>query len=165
MYNQNRMVQHNAPFPKESTKENNLDYSPSVKDILAISEESKVMAEIFKDIKSPISEMIKQLEDSKSDRKSDDTWKYYEIARRIARGDKVPPKDEKKLMEFNPSLYQMAKLAAITAKNKGKDKHKSLFEDDDDSPIQVQLGKENIESPQMETASEGENPSTLHQEQ
>lgn len=31
------------------------------------------------------------------------------VARRIMHGDKVPAKDEKKLMEFDPKLYMMAK--------------------------------------------------------
>ena len=34
------------------------------------------------------------------------------VARRIMHGDKVPAKDEKKLMEFDPKLYMMAKNAA-----------------------------------------------------
>ncbi|MFA5576091.1 MAG: hypothetical protein WC983_02295 [Tissierellaceae bacterium] len=154
MYNQNKMTQDQAPFPKGTTKENNQDYSTAVKDILTISEESKIMAEMFRDFKNPLSEMIKQLEESKNDKKGDDTWKYYEIARRIARGDKVPPSDEKKLMEFNPGLYQIAKLAATTAKNKVKDKHRPLFEDEEDNHIQAQPREESMEKSQMQIISE-----------
>lgn len=59
--------------------------------------------------------------------------KIMEIARRIARGDRVPAKDEKKLMEFDGKLYQLSKTAALTAHNKKPKKHKSLFKDEEDS--------------------------------
>lgn len=59
--------------------------------------------------------------------------KIMEIARRIARGDRVPAKDEKKLMEFDGELYQLSKTAALTAHNKKPKKHKSLFKDEEDS--------------------------------
>lgn len=42
--------------------------------------------------------------------------KAMEIARRIAKGGKVPPQDEKLLMEYNPDLYKLSKQAAILAK-------------------------------------------------
>ena len=59
--------------------------------------------------------------------------KILEIARRIARGDKVPPRDEKKLMEYSAELYQMAKSAAMLNAMKKHKKHKSLFEDEENS--------------------------------
>lgn len=39
-----------------------------------------------------------------------------EIARRISKGGKVPPQDEKLLMEYSDELYKMAKQAAMMAK-------------------------------------------------
>lgn len=49
------------------------------------------------------------------------------VARRIMRGDIVPASDEKKLMEFDSDLYQMAKNAGILANLREKKKHDSLW--------------------------------------
>ena len=55
-----------------------------------------------------------------------------EVARRIMRGDKVPPYDEKKLMEYDWKLYSMAKRAAAMVEIQKKRKaHKSLWEDEE----------------------------------
>ena len=65
---------------------------------------------------------------------ADDYIKCIEVARRIARGDKVPPKDEKKLLEFNSEMYQMAKNMGAMAKRSEKHKeHKSLWKDEDEN--------------------------------
>ena len=48
--------------------------------------------------------------------------KCLEIARRISRGDRVPAQDEKKLMDFNMEIYQMAKeMAAMNMEGKHKE--------------------------------------------
>ncbi len=48
--------------------------------------------------------------------------KCLEIARRIGRGDRVPAQDEKKLMDFNMEIYQMAKeMAAMNMEGKHKE--------------------------------------------
>lgn len=60
-----------------------------------------------------------------------DLAKIMETARRIANGDKVPYKDEKKLMEYSMKLYQTAKAAAIVNANKKHKKYKSMFKDED----------------------------------
>ena len=57
--------------------------------------------------------------------------KAYETAMRIAKGGKVPAKDERKLMEFNPKLYMMAKLQAVLAKKHKK--YKSQYDDEDEN--------------------------------
>lgn len=74
-----------------------------------------------------------QAEASKKGAKAfDDVAKAMEIARRIARGDIVPLKDEKKLIEFSADLYQVAKAsAAINAEKKHK-KYDSLYDDEED---------------------------------
>lgn len=64
---------------------------------------------------------------------ADDYSKCLEVARRIARGDKVPPKDEKKLLEFSAEMYQMAKTMAAAARNEKAKKHKSLWKDEDEN--------------------------------
>ena len=62
---------------------------------------------------------------------SADMAKAMETARRIARGDVVPAIDERKLLEYDKELYQMAKASAMLhAKEKHK-KDKSLYEDDE----------------------------------
>lgn len=68
--------------------------------------------------------------------KAENDAKCIEIARRIARGDRVPPKDEQKLLEFSAEMYQVAKNMAIMAKKEKPKEHDSLWEDEDenDSP-------------------------------
>lgn len=53
------------------------------------------------------------------------------VARRIMNGDKVPAKDEKKLMEFDPKLYALAKSAGEMAKQNKRKEHKSLWKDEE----------------------------------
>ena len=52
-----------------------------------------------------------------------------EIARRIAKGGHVPPKDEQTLLDYSSDLYQMAKQAGMLAKKHKKYK-KALTEDE-----------------------------------
>ena len=63
----------------------------------------------------------------------EDMAKMMEIARRIANGDKVPAKDEQKLMEYNSELYQAAKSAAILNEDKNHKKYKTMFEEEEDT--------------------------------
>jgi hypothetical protein len=56
--------------------------------------------------------------------------KALEVARRIAKGGRVPASDEKALMEYSDKLYQMAKQAALLAKQHKK-YEKALFEDEE----------------------------------
>ena len=60
-----------------------------------------------------------------------DMQKIMLVARRIMHGDKVPAKDEKKLMEYDYKLYAMAKNAGAMAKLKDRKEHKSLWEDEE----------------------------------
>lgn len=58
--------------------------------------------------------------------------KVMEVARRIMHGDKVPAKDEKKLMEYDYKLYSMAKnAAAMLELQKKRKEHKSLWDDEE----------------------------------
>lgn len=66
-----------------------------------------------------------------------DVFKLLEIARRIANGDKVPYKDEKKLMEYNRKLYLAAKQAAIFNENKKPKEYDSMFEEEEDADCDV----------------------------
>ena len=58
--------------------------------------------------------------------------KVMEVARRLMKGDIVPSTDEKKLMEYNDKLYQMAKNMGEMAKVEKRKKHKSLWEDEEE---------------------------------
>lgn len=65
--------------------------------------------------------------------KAENDAKCIEIARRIARGDKVPQKDEEKLLEFSAEMYQIAKNMAVMAKKDKPEEHESLWDDEDEN--------------------------------
>ena len=54
-----------------------------------------------------------------------------EIARRISKGGRVPPRDEKFLMEYSQEMYLSAKMMALMAKE--HEKHDSVLEDEEDT--------------------------------
>ena len=56
--------------------------------------------------------------------------KILETARRIMKGDIVPPQDEEKLMKYNFKLYMAAKNMAVMAKEHEEDE--SLWDDEDE---------------------------------
>ena len=88
--------------------------------------------------------------------------KCLEIARRISRGDRVPAQDEKKLMDFNMEIYQMAKeMAAMNMEGKHKEWDSLWGEEEDkeyDDPFEVSRNAEtNVGMPEgMEPAAEAE---------
>ncbi len=53
-----------------------------------------------------------------------------ELFRRISNGDKVPPADEQKLLEFSQELYMAAKNMAAMKKEQGKE-YDSLWGDEE----------------------------------
>ena len=63
----------------------------------------------------------------------EDLARIMTVARRLMHGDIVPQSDEKKLMEYDSDLYQMAKSAQMMAQIREKDrkKHESLWEDEE----------------------------------
>lgn len=62
----------------------------------------------------------------------EDMAKCLEIARRISRGDRVPAQDEKKLMDFNMEIYQMAKEMAALNRDKEHKDWDSLWGDEEE---------------------------------
>ncbi len=81
--------------------------------------------------------------------------KCIEIARRIANGDRVPPQDEKKLMDFNMEVYMAAKnMAAMNMDKKHKD-YDSLWDDEEEKgenpdPMEMAADSEiNVEIPEL----------------
>lgn len=81
--------------------------------------------------------------------------KALTIARRIMRGDKVPPKDESFLFRYNSDLYLKAKMMAI--QNKEAEKHKSLLEDEEEGGEGMSGGSS--PTPSGEVSSGGESSS------
>ena len=61
--------------------------------------------------------------------------KIMTVARRIMKGDIVPYTDEKKLMEYNSDLYQMAKNAQMLHMMEEHKKHKSLWADEEEDSV------------------------------
>lgn len=99
-----------------------------------------------------------------------DAWKEYgeemakclEIARRISRGDRVPAQDEKKLMDFNMEIYQMAKeMAAMNMEGRHKEWDSLWSEEEEkeyEDPFEASQNAEtNVEMPEgTETAADTE---------
>ncbi|MBO5030520.1 MAG: hypothetical protein J6D08_01335 [Lachnospiraceae bacterium] len=76
-----------------------------------------------------------------------DMAKLMEVARRIAKGAKVPATDEKKLMEYSMEVYLCAKNMAMLNKHKKKEEYDSLWEDEEDKKEYDPQGKaENAEA-------------------
>lgn len=112
--------------------------------VLKADENYKKLKEKFKDNDSFIisdeakKRFLEQLEESKKENPYEDFIKLIEIASRISKGDKVPPSDEKKLLEKEPDMYISAKMAAEMSKNEKRKSHKPLFEEEN-SEIKEQL--------------------------
>lgn len=92
------------------------------------------------------SEVSKQQADAMQEY-GEEMAKCLEIARRLSRGDKVPLQDEKKLMDFNMEIYQMAKNMATMNMDKKHKEWDSLWEEDEE--------KKEYDDP-METAANAE---------
>lgn len=61
----------------------------------------------------------------------EDMAKCLEIARRISEGDKVPPQDEKKLMDFNREIYMAAKSMAVMNQQRKHKEYDSLWDEEE----------------------------------
>ena len=61
---------------------------------------------------------------------AEDLAKIVEVARRIADGGVVPPKDEQKLMEYSMEMYMAAKNMAVLNELKEKEEYESLWEEE-----------------------------------
>ena len=116
-----------------------------------------------KELEAAAEEIKRQAEEAKEqmEAKNKETRKFgtiLEIFRRVARGDKVSPKDEGALMEYDMKLYFTAKNAAQLAANKKTKKHKkSLIEELEKTDKERQSKK--AEEAEKESAS-GENTKT-----
>lgn len=105
------------------------------------------------------SEVSKQQADAMQEY-GEEMAKCLEIARRLSRGDKVPLQDEKKLMDFNMEIYQMAKNMAAMNMNKEHKEWDSLWEEDEeekeyDDPMETAANAEAAMGAPGEVAVEG----------
>ena len=85
---------------------------------------------------------------------AEDLGKIMEVARRIMKGDIVPGSDEKKLMEHSMELYQAAKNIGAMVRQKERQEHDSLWEDEEkteyEDPMEVANNTEAFaEGPEM----------------
>lgn len=124
---------------KENTTKGQKDKTSVVKgtkDKLEISQEAlqKYREQLF--VQQQMDAMRAQEEQKKDS--EDDIGKIMTIFRRIAHGDKVPAKDEQKLMEYSHEMYMAAKMAASIAKNKHPKKYKSLYNDDKENSLRIE---------------------------
>lgn len=92
--------------------------------------------------------------------------KCLEIARRISRGDHVPAQDEKKLMDFNMEIYQMAKeMAAMNMKGRHKEWDSLWGEEEEkeyEDPLEASQNAEtNVELPEGMEAAETSEQATV----
>jgi len=116
-----------------------------------------------KELEEAAEEIKRQAEEAKEqmEAKNKETRKFgaiLEIFRRIAKGDKVSPKDESALMEYDMKLYLTAKNAAQLAANKKTKKHKKSLIEELEKMDKERQGKK-AEEAAKETAS-GENTKT-----
>lgn len=63
---------------------------------------------------------------------AEEWMKCMEIFRRIAKGDKVPPEDERKLMECDSKMYMAAKSMAMMQLSTDPKTHDSLWKDEEE---------------------------------
>lgn len=71
----------------------------------------------------------------------EDQAKAIEIANIIAKGGQVPPGDEAFLLENNPDMYKLAKLAAMHAKE--HEKYKTALEEKESKEYDYEKGQDN----------------------
>jgi len=69
-----------------------------------------------------------------------DEGKAIIIAMRIMAGDKVPLKDEMFLLDFDKELYAKAKAIGVIAQNRNPKEYDSVFDDDEEDGIQIEMG-------------------------
>lgn len=104
------------------------EVSKKYTDVAELSEEGKALAQAFQKMKEKRKQMAQKTQKTQKKKKKSygALARALAIARRIMKGEKVPPKDENFLFRFNSDLYLKAKMMA--AQNVKPKKHKSLLE-------------------------------------
>lgn len=132
----------------------------SEKDAAAIAKEMKKKA-LEEEEKRKAEEAMEQAEAQKMETKHLGT--ILTIFRRISRGDKVPAKDEKALMEYDMKLYMAAKnIAQLVKRKKIKKYKKSLIKELEDKVKERE--KEKAEKAENAVWQEGEKRDDISEE-
>lgn len=123
-------------------KATHMGESGSTEVTVELSEQGKQLSQTEKNQllqaeKDQLQEQLESAQDAGDGMK--DMAKLMLIARRIANGDRVPPLDEQRLMEFDRELYMAAKAAAVLHQDKKPKVYDSVFTDDEDSDRREQL--------------------------
>lgn len=85
---------------------------------------------------SAISQMVSSRQQQDASKEYvEDLGKIMEVARRLMKGDIVPPNDEKKLMEYSMEMYQAAKNIGALAKAKEREEHESLWDEKEEKKV------------------------------
>lgn len=139
---------------KEPGKAPNTDIIDlQIKEIDENSEKIRIFTQKLQEAKMNLENMEhdkEAIEDEKE--KWEDEIKCFEIFHRISRGDRVPPQDEKKLMEFSTEMYQAAKNLAMMNRKKDPKEYDSLWEEEpeeDEEPMDVDDRAVPIDEPQL----------------
>ena len=77
---------------------------------------------------------------------AEDQAKAMTVYRNMAKGDIVPPGDERRLMEYDKDMYQFAKTAQMMAQVAERKKHKSEWDEEEERKYQEKQNKLNEES-------------------
>lgn len=124
------MTKENVSVPQNNINFDRIEISKAISDIDKEYEQISDIADKLSIMDANIqnAEISRQQSEAAAEA-AEEIMKILEVFRRISKGDKVPPTDEKKLMEYNQQMYMAAKNMAFMNKNCDGEKHKSLWED------------------------------------
>lgn len=129
----------------------------------AVSDQQKIYDDFIQQF---MEQWSAKMEAVAAEQNADATADYYEdlgkimlVAMRMCHGDKVPSSDEKKLLEYDSDLYQMAKNAQMMARLKERKEYESLWGDEEkkeyEDPIEAADATEtNLSAPEIVSVDE-----------
>lgn len=79
---------------------------------------------------------------------NDDMAKIWKVFRSLCKGDYVPASDERKLLEYDDKMYQMAKNAQMIAINNKRKKKKSEWDEEEEKQKKAKLDELNAQAEQ-----------------
>ena len=101
----------------------------------------------FNDAYMAQAQMVTSKANAEAEKKhAEDQAKAMTVYRNMAKGDIVPPGDERRLMEYDRDMYQFAKTAQMMAQVAERKKHKSEWDEDEEREYQEKQNKLNEES-------------------
>lgn len=125
-------------------------------DVTELSEEGKALARAYQKMNEKRKQMAQKTQKAKKKKKNSygALARALAIARRIMKGEKVPPKDENFLFRYNSDLYLKAKMMAV--QNVKPKKHKSLLEKmQEEDGVSVSISSDHTSSEGAGDSSEG----------